>query len=406
MSVGPLTGLRILELADERNQFCGKLMADLGADLISIEPPGGAAHRNIGPFYDDEFNPNRSLSYWYYNTSKRAVTLDINQLRGKSLFTSLATKADIVLESFAPGFMAALGLDYATLNQANPGLVYCSLTPFGQDGPWAHYQTTDLLHMAAGGQMSSCGYDPEDDPDNTPIAPGGGNAWHIGAHYAYMGIVAALFERTMSGKGQHVDVSIHDACVLTTEAAVPAYWYRGEVLNRQTGRHHFESEDGRFVTALIANQLSAQLVKRLAEMMEPYGMAADLHDPKYEDPAIVQENTEHIIEEVVAAFIASRPAEESYHLAQQHGFTWGVVRPAEALFDDPHLADRDYWKEVEHPELNRTFNYPGEAAIFGNSPWGIACRAPLIGEHNQSVYIGLLGLTANEFDELRAGSII
>ena len=355
----------------------------------------------MGPFLDDQPHPDRSLYFWYYNTSKRGITLAIDTDAGKALFRQLVSDADIILESQAPGYLAEIGLGYESLVQLQPGLIMCSLTPFGQSGPWRDYRTTDLLHMAAGGQMASCGYDEGDVPGHEPIAPGGGNAWHMGGHYAYMAIMAALVHRSVSGEGQYIDASIHDACALTTEAAVPIYIYRDEVVNRHTGRHHgvsptartqFASADGRYVCALVSNQLSPAYVKRLRAMLDEYGMAGDLHDARYDGPEFVQSRTAYIVDTLVANFIASKPAEEIYHIAQARGFTWAAVRAAEELLDDEHLADRGFWKTVHHPELEQAFTYPGEAAIYSDSPWGIRARAPLVGEHNQSVYGDELGV--------------
>lgn len=389
---GPLTGLRVLELADEKGQFCGKLLADLGADVIKIEPPGGEPCRRVGPFLDDVPHPDRSLSFWYYNTSKRGVTLDVRSADGFALFRRLVAGADVVLETFEPGF-----LSFETLREGNAGLIHCAVTPFGQTGPWRDFLSSDLLHMAAGGEMASCGYDESD----VPIAPGGGQAWHMGCHYAFMAIMAALVHRTVSGVGQFIDVSVHEACSLTTESQVANWIYRGEVLQRRTGRHHavavtprtqFRAKDGVYVTALISGGLNPRNVRDLAALMDVYGMAGDLGDPRYQDPAVIAESTGHIIDELLAGFIASLPAEEVYHAAQARGFTWGAVRAPEDLLEDPHLADRGFWKTVDHPELGRSFVYPGEAAIFGGSPWGISRRAPLVGEHNREVFCGELGL--------------
>jgi crotonobetainyl-CoA:carnitine CoA-transferase CaiB-like acyl-CoA transferase len=405
----------VLELADEKGQFCGKLLADLGADVIKIEPPGGERNRHVGPFLDDIPHPDRSLSFWYYNTSKRGITLDLKTADGQQLFRRLAAMSDIILETLRPGLLAALGLGYESLSEANPGLIMCALTPFGQTGPWRDYASSDLLHMAAGGEMASSGYDEVDVPDAPPIAPGGGNAWHMGGHFAYMAIMAALVYRTVSGQGQYIDASIHEACALTTEAAVANYVYRGEVLRRQTGRHHaagatprtqFQAKDGRYVTALVAGRLNPRFVKDLADLMDAYGMAGDLRDPKYQDPAVVTENTSHIIDDLVGNFIASLPSEEVYHAAQERGFTWGAVRPPEALLDDPHLHDRGFWKQVEHPELGRSFVYPGEAAIFNDSPWRISRRAPLTGEHNTEIFCGELGLSRGELATLAESHIV
>jgi crotonobetainyl-CoA:carnitine CoA-transferase CaiB-like acyl-CoA transferase len=412
---GALAGLRILELADHTGHFCGKLLGDLGADVVKIEPPGGEPSRKIGPFLDDVPHLERSLSFWYYNTSKRGLTLNLETADGRKLFERLAATADVMLETFRPGFLGSLGLDYESLCNHNPRLIQCSLTPFGQTGPWRDFLSSDLLHMAAGGEMASCGYDEMDVPDAPPIAPGGGNAWHMGCHFAYMAIMAALVHRNVSGQGQYIDASIHEACALTTEAAIANYLYRGEVLRRQTGRHHaagptprtqFRAKDGKYVCALVAGRLTPRYVAELADLLDINGMAGDLRDPKYRDPAAIAANTSHIIDDLVAAFIASLPAEEVYHAAQERGFTWGAVRPPEALLDDPHLHDRGFWKEVEHPELDRSFIYPGEAAIYNGSPWRISRRAPLIGEHNIEIFLDELGLSRGQLAVLAENHVV
>jgi crotonobetainyl-CoA:carnitine CoA-transferase CaiB-like acyl-CoA transferase len=412
---GPLSGLRVLELADERGQFCGKLLGDLGADVVKIEPPGGERCRHVGPFLDDIPHPERSLSFWCYNTSKRGITLNLETADGRRLFARLAATADVILETFPPRFLASLGLDHEALREQNSRLIMCSLTPFGQTGPWRDYASSDLLHMAAGGEMASCGYDEADVPDGPPIAPGGGNAWHMGCHFAHMAIMAALVYRTVSGQGQYIDASIHEACALTTEAAVANYVYRGEVLRRQTGRHHaagatprtqFRAKDGTYVCALVGGRLNPKFVRDLADLLDSYGMASDLKDPKYQDQAVITANTSHIIEDLVADFIASLPAEAVYHAAQERGFTWGAVRAPEALLDDAHLHDRGFWKQVEHEELGRSFVYPGEAAIYSGSPWRISKRAPLIGEHNAEIFCDELGLIRGELSLLAENRVI
>jgi len=237
----------------------------------------------------------------------------------------------------------------------------------------------------------------------------------MGCHFAYMAIMAALIYRTVSGQGQYIDASIHEACALTTEAAIANYVYRGEVLRRQTGRHHapgptprtqFRAKDGKYVTALVAGRLNPKYVRDLADLLDSYDMAGDLKQPQYQDPAVIAANTSHIINDLVANFIASLPAEEVYHAAQERGFTWGAVRAPEALLDDTHLHDRGFWKEVEHPELGRRFVYPGEAAIYNGSPWRISRRAPLIGEHNTEIFCDELGLSRSELPILAENRVI
>ena len=399
---GPLTGLRVLELADEKGQFCGKLMADLGADVIKIEPPGGQNTRSVGPFLDDVPHRERSLYFWHYNTSKRGITLNIEKPESRAIFQRLASTADIVLETFAPGYLPSLGLGYEALKVLNPSLIMCSLTPFGQSGPWRDYQTSDLLHLAAGGQMASCGYDSEDVPDAPPIAPGGGNAWHMGSHYAYIAIMAALHYRYVSGEGQHIDVSIHEACALTTEGAVPTYIYMDQVVQRHTGRHatpgaslnsQVPAQNGGWVqtTGSGGNPTPARL-RGLAEWMDGYGLADDLLDDKYLDLGTFQESSAHI-SDVIENFITQMPMEEAWRGGQEHGYPWGAVRTLDDIMGDPHLQDREFFTEVEHPELGRSFTYPGPAAIYNGSPWRISRRAPLIGEHNEEILCGELGIS-------------
>jgi crotonobetainyl-CoA:carnitine CoA-transferase CaiB-like acyl-CoA transferase len=412
---GPLSGLRVLELADEKGQFCGKLMGDLGADVIKIEPPGGQNTRWVGPFLDDVPHRERSLSFWHYNTSKRGITLNLETGAGAAFFQRLAAKCDVILETMPPGHLASLGLGYERLSALNPKLIMCSLTPFGQTGPWRDYQTSDLLHLAAGGQMASSGYDPEDVADAPPIAPGGGNAWHIAAHYAYMGILAALYYRDMCGEGQYIDASIHEACALTTEGAIAIYLASGTVVQRHTGRHadagpspkiQLRTKEGSWVNVTRSgSNFTPVRLTRLAEWMDQYGLAEDLHDERYQDSKVLQDNALHVTG-VLSNFFANMPQAEIYHGGQERDFPWGAVRSMDEIMDDGHLEDRGFYVEVEHPELGRTFAYPGAAAIYNGSPWRISRRPPLIGEHNQEILCGELGLSLNQLTVLAESGVI
>ena len=412
---GPLAGLRVLEMTGEPAQFCGKLMADLGADVIKVEPPGGQETRNIGPFLGDQAHPERSLYFWHYNTSKRGVTIDISKPGGQELFRKLAATAGLILESYPAGRLSGLGLGYQILSASNPGLIMCSVTPFGQDGPWRDYQTSDLLHLAAGGQMASSGYDEEDVPGAPPIAPGGGNAWHIASHFAYLAIMAALYHRDFTGEGQHIDVSVHEACSLTTEGAIGIYLSTGDVVRRHTGRHaspdqspgiQFATKDGGWInTTRSGSNLTPARLRLLAEWMDSQGLAQDLLDEKYQDPALLEESGQHF-SEVLQEFFASMPLVEAYEGGQERDYPWGAVRTMDEIVGDPHLEDRDFFVPVEHPELGQEFTYPGPAAIYNGSPWRIYRRAPLIGEHNDEVLGGELGLSTGELEALKKSGAI
>ena len=412
---GPLVGLRVLELADEKGQFCGKLLADLGADVIKVEPPGGSETRDVGPFLDGLRHRGRSLYFWHYNTSKRGITLRLESPEGGRIFRRLAETADVVLETHPPGYLSSLGLGYGDLAESNPGLIVCSLTPFGQTGPWRDYLTSDLLHLAAGGQMASCGYDRDDAPDAPPIAPGGGNAWHIGSHFAYIAIMAAVHQRCLTGEGQHVDASVHEACALTTEGAVPIYEYTGQVVARHTGRAasvddsppaQLRASDGGWLTVTgTAGVTTPGRLRILAEWMDSHGLAQDLLDDRYQDPAVLEESRPHVME-VLAEFVSNLTRDEAWHGGQERGFPWGAVRTIDEIVGDEHLQDRNFFVEVEHPELSRSFTYPGATAIYGDSPWRIHRRAPLVGEHNEEVLCGELGMTEEELASLSAAGVV
>ena len=232
---GPFTGVRVLEIADEKGQWCGKLLGDLGADVIKIEPPGGESTRTVGPFYQDSFGRSGASASGTTTSSKRRHHAGLESEGGRGLFRKLTVGADVVIETFSPGCMASLGLGYEDLKELNPRIIVCSITPFGQTGPWRDFLSSDLLHLSVGGQMGSCGYD--DVPDAPPIAPGGGQAWHMGGHYACMAITAALIHRGNTGAGQYIDLSIHESCALTTEGAMSSWIYSGKTMIRQTGRH-------------------------------------------------------------------------------------------------------------------------------------------------------------------------
>ena len=211
---GMLAGLRVIEVADERAEYVGLLLAGLGCDVVKIEPPEGNATRRIGPFLDDQPGLDRSLFFWNYNRNKRSVVLDIQALDGKDHLLRLLQGADILLDSSCGALNTALGLSRARLNERFPKLVTARMTPFGDDGPWADFRGSDLIHLALGGVMMNCGYDPNPNwqYDTPPIAPQVWHAYHIAGEQLATGIVAALIARHRTGQGQDVSVAVHEAC--------------------------------------------------------------------------------------------------------------------------------------------------------------------------------------------------
>ncbi|HEY7295930.1 MAG TPA: CoA transferase [Dehalococcoidia bacterium] len=409
----PLTGLRIVELASgPRSAFCAKLLADMGADVIAVEPPGGSTARRIGPFAGDVPDLNRSLRFWYDNTSKRGVTLNVQREEGRALFTRLLRDADVLIEAEAPAALEALGCGYGALAERFPRLIWAAITPFGQSGPYKDFAMTDLTSMAMGGPMASCGYD--DIPGAPPIRPTDMHSLHMGGEYAAIGIMIALLERLQSDRGQYLDVSIHEACACTTEGSFPNWEYFRRVVLRQTGRHaapaitprwQYRCADGRDINMIGGGiPRNPRSLAPLLDWMDEHGLAEDLRDPQY--ARIIAENPYHRGEvaahlaAVIGRFVQALPAEEVYRRGQALHMPWGPVRSPDENLDDPHWRDRGFFVEVEHPELGRSVTYPGLPYRLEGSPGRISTRAPLLGEHTYQVYVEELGVSPEALREL------
>ncbi|ETX00457.1 CaiB/BaiF CoA transferase family protein [Candidatus Entotheonella palauensis] len=415
---GVYAGLRVLEIADEKASFCGKILAANGAEVIKIEPPSGDPSRHIGPFVRDQPDPERSLHFWHYNVNKQGITLDLTHADGQALFRSLIPTADVLIDATPIDFLASHQLDYPHLQSLRPELIMVSITPFGQTGPHRHLKTSDLLHLALGGQMSICGYDPDANGkyDTPPIAPQMWHAYHTASHFAMMGIQAALFERLDSGLGQFIDLAIHDCCALLTEMSVPYYLHTQQILVRQTNRHaylypmlpaSFPTRDGKHIWAGIAPR-PAEL-GNIVRFLGNIGMADDwLADERFCDPEFLATyEARELIVDRVATYIARHTADEVYHEAQRHQFAWGAVRRPEDNLSDPHLQERGSFQWLSHPgepELP-ALPYAVTPWIAPENAWQVEHPAPHLGEHNATVY-GALGLSAEELSELQERGVV
>jgi crotonobetainyl-CoA:carnitine CoA-transferase CaiB-like acyl-CoA transferase len=389
---GALDGIKILEVGDELTQYAGKLLADLGAEVIKIEPPEGVPSRRVGPFYHDEPDVNKSLYFWHYNTSKKSITLDLQNKVDQQIFYEMVPQFDVILEDRRPGQMKEWGLDYKSLSRIRPGLIYCSITPFGQSGPWSQYVSCDLVQLALGGIMAVTGYD--DVADAPPIAPTGGQSVHLAGYFAAMGIVSALFYRDVAeGDGQYIDISVHDCVSVSTEMSIPFWEYQKAHVHRQTGRHalpnrssrwNFRCKDGRYILCLNT-YLSAERWRDLVAWLASKGMEGELADERYVDDHFRAEHMEYVCE-VLERFCEVHDSEYIFHYAQSINLPWAPIRAPEEMLEDQHLVeDRKVFVNVKHPELDETFTYPGAPYIFSETPWKISSRPPLLGEHNHEL---------------------
>lgn len=423
-----LDDIRVLDLAGEAGAYCAKLLADLGADVIKVEPPGGDATRHIGPFYHDEVDPEKSLYFFYMNTSKRSITLNIQTADGQALLKRLLPTADVLVESFPPGYMDGLGLGYQALSQINPRLIYVSITGFGLWGPHAHYKATDIVAVAMSGMMTLAGF-----PDDPPNRPYGNQAYYCASIQAATGVTMALFHRDRSGQGQLVEVSMQEALSMNQETAMQFWDIRREVrqrvgeARRLPGIGTYACRDGHMYLMIGAGGGGALGASWpiLIQWMADEGMAEDLDSDQWRDffntlnlreiwamrvrndPALVELDAKFAhADEVLSRFLMRHTKQELYEEGQARGLLLGPVNTPKDLVESPHLNARGYFVEVEHPELGDRLRYPGNPYRLSETPWRIWRRPPRIGEHNEEIYLGELGLSRQQLAALSGAGVI
>ena len=367
---GSLTGIRVIEMADEQAEYCGLTLAGLGADVLKVEPPGGSPTRRIGPFYQDKPDPEGSLFFWQYNRGKRSVVLDLDGGPEREKLQSLLAAADILLESTPKGRLEAIGLGKDTLFRRYPTLIHARVTPFGDEGPWSHYKGSDLVHLALGGVMMNCGYDPAPGGkyDLPPIAPQMWHAYHVTGEQTSMAILAALMYRHRTGKGQHVSCAVHEAVSKCTEVDLMTWVMRRAPILRQTCRHARESvsphptiahtKDGRWVMASLGNRPDDG--EKLIALMEMYGIEPGL-DKETAKTARVgrfvpgtapdRAGRDQAMEAVTRFVRAFTYENIPWREAQQSGMLWAPLRKPHENALDPHWIKRGSVTDVEHPEL-------------------------------------------------------
>ena len=406
---------RVLDLCDERGLLAGKILADMGADVVQVEPPGGSPARNVGPFHGDDPNPEKSLFWWAYAANKRSITLDLENRDGQDLLRKLVAKSDFLIESFAPGYLENLGLDYGQLSAINPKLVMVSITPFGQDGPYSNYQASDIVGMALGGFMYLTG-----DDDRAPVRI---SFPHFYLHGGAAGATAAMLAHTYrvtSGQGQYVDVSCQQA-VAKTLAHAPQIWdIEGAILKRmgvyrQTSgenrvRINWPCKDG-YVNYMVQGGTVAYSTRALlAWMKEDRFDTSDLDAIDWEKMgygAITPELMAQLGGPLGDFFRGHTRAELVQGSLDRRILLFPVATPS-ALEGHPQLDARGYFRELDHPELKESVRYPGAFIKSGDGSdiAGVYRRPPLIGEHNIQIYQEEMGLSSLELETLKRGGVI
>ncbi len=415
---GPMEGLRVVEVGDLA-ELAGKLLADAGAEVIRVEPLVGARSRHTGPYVGQVADPNQSLRFAAANTSKRSVTLAEPAANGAALWGELVRWSEVVLEGTPRGHLDGADVGAAHFRAQRGDLIWCQLSPFGQEGPWRDWASTDLVQLALGGPMMSTGYDDHELP---PIRSDGDHSLAIAGEYAVTAVLAALWLRDESGGGlgQTIDLAIHDAVSATTEGAFPNWEFLGKLVQRQTGRHAAVQRnapwqhlctDGDYILLMGGGvPRDRRIFEELLAWMDEYDAAGDLHEPHYievlyTDPTRNLDTRNHVAE-TIGKFVERLTAEEVYRRGQALHLPWGRVRRPEQNLADPHWREREFWWSGEVPGHPEPVSYPGAPYRFVRSPVRLRRRPPLLGEHNHEVYSALLGHDGEELVELARAGVI
>ncbi|MBN1847069.1 MAG: CoA transferase [Deltaproteobacteria bacterium] len=387
-----LNDITVLELSEHISaSACTKMMVALGADVIKIEPPNkGERSRYMGPFPNDEPHPEKSGLFLYLNMGKKGITLDITQKEGRDIFLKLVKQADIIVEDLGHGVLDQLDLGYGALSRVHPSLVFTMITPFGENGPYAHYQAEDIVVEAVSGMMLQQG-----SPDREPIKMGGHIIYYRAGASAFFGSLAALYHAENMGEGQKVEVSIQETLLHDDFITIEAALARGEDIRRRLAPMLLPCSDGWFYIRAFPHEWP-RLTKAL-------GMPELENDERFIDMKKRSENAEEL-NAIIMSKLCDMKKSEIYDLMQKNRVTTGFLADVEDLFLSEQYKAHHYFLEIEHPVAGK-LAYPGAFATMGDIKW-VHGRAPLLGEHNDEIICGWLGYGQEDMMQLKQKGIV
>ena len=389
-----LGDIRVLDLSEDvAGPFCTKLLAGLGAEVIKVEPPGtGDVTRRTGPFVHETPHAEQSAAFLYLNTGKKSITLDIQSPTGRCLVQRLAQECDLLVESFPAGALDRLGLGYTALECLNPGLIYTSVTPFGQTGPYRDYKGSELVAQAMGALLHTIGL-----PDQEPLRIGGNAAGYTTGISAFSATLLALYVRDAAGHGQHVDVSAMETITVAQIHASIAHQFGRTPVRRASTLA--QAQDG-WVHAGLERGVREDTWARVCALM---GRPELADDPKFNTREARREHQQELLT-LINAWTATRPKEEIYHTLQGLRTVAGYVATVADLCTSQQLLAREFFQCLDHPDAS-TATYPGAPFTIQGAAWHHT-RAPRLGEHNVEVYCNRLGYTTEDLAHLRGAGVI
>ena len=402
-----LDGVTVLDLTHYiAGPYCTKLLADYGAEVIKVERPGcGDPTRRLGPFLDDEPDPETSGLFLHLNTNKKSITLNLKTVQGKAMLKMLVRTADIVVENFHPRVLPSLGLDYEALFQVNPRLTMTSISNFGHTGPYRDYKMTEIVAYAMGGVMQATGM-----PDREPIKLALTVQQFFAGNVAATATLGAYIGAQLHGEGQQLDLAIMEIEVGNQDRGISnlaCYQYSGEPTFRRM-RENLRNilPNGVFPTSDGYVQFAGTQPawwERVCLMIDRPELA---QDPHFVEPESFYQNAERKqeVDALLLDWTMRHTKREAMEIGQRFGYLTGALNTMEDVFADPHLAARGFFVETDHPKAGR-LKYPGPQFNMAETPWR-AGRAPLLGEHNREVFRDKLGYSDQDLVLLRQQGVI
>ena len=407
----PMTGYRAVELPGADIALCGKMYADLGMQVIKVEPPDGDPGRRVPPLFPGKNGGPVSVYWRAYSRGKLSVTLNLEREQGRALLKRMVREADFLIEGYAPGTLERWGIGYGDLAQVNPRLILVSITPFGQTGPYAGYQATDIVPIALGGYLFVTG-----ERGGPPLRVGVPQGFlHAAAAGAVGGMIAA-YQRHKTGRGQRVDAAAQHAMVPLVAAPFSAWDFNRELLVREgqwrmrgpvRTRVVYAAKDGYVVCLPYPGHIGGRAATRVIERMRAEGFTAehasrmDWHKDFFSTAP--QEEVTACLDDL-GRYFATKTKAELFALAQEFDLMLAPVTTVEDLFNDEQFGARGYWETA--PGDAEGLTYPGAAVRMERTPWASTAVAPELGQDNETVYPHLAGLSPDELNRLRAQGCI
>ena len=389
-----LEGVKVLDLTHAYNgPFCTTLLTDNGADVIKFEPIQGDQCRSWGPI--DE-KSGESGFYAFLNRNKKGVTLNLKNEKAREIFYDLVKDADVVVENFRAGVSKKLKVDYETLKEINPSIIYASGSGFGQYGPLSNRPCYDIVAQSMGGMVNMTGF-----PDSPPTKVGPSIADNVTGIYLCVGVLMALFNRERTGRGQQVDVAMADTIFSLLENAIVTTTMDGVIPQRQGNIDPsiapfdiYEAKDG-YIAIGVGND---RLVKTFCETI---GREDLLDDPRYQTNDLRCKNYTNGLQQLISEWVATKGKKEIEDLFDKAGIPCGPVLDMQEAIDHPHFQAREMMVHMDHPTIGEMY-FQGCPIKLTETPGSVDTPAPLLGQHNKEVF----GLTDEELESLKAEGVM